>query len=77
MARAKNGAGDGAAADTETDTAQNVTVHVRAKQPLPRRCRIGQCFSAEGHSLTIPPAELAMLQADPWLVVELKARDGS
>ena len=63
------GAGLVPARDTPAD---DVTAFVRAKHPLTRRCRCNHCFSAKGHTLTLSTAELALLQADSWLVVEVQ-----
>ena len=46
-----------------------MTIHVKAKAPLARRCRCGYCFDAEGQELVISERELAALTADPMLVV--------
>ena len=46
-----------------------MTIHVKAKAPLARRCRCGYCFDAEGHELVVSERELAALTADPMLVV--------
>lgn len=46
-----------------------MTIHVKAKAPLARRCRCGYCFDAEGQELVVSDEELAVLKADPMLVV--------
>ena len=46
-----------------------MNVHVKAKTPLARRCRCGYCFDAEGQELKVTEDELAVLKADPMLVV--------
>lgn len=51
-----------------------MTVHVKARPPLARRCRCGLCFDAEGQEVEVTAAELAALRADPCLIVEEVAR---
>ena len=46
-----------------------MTIHVKAKAPLARRCRCGYCFDAEGQKLVVSERELAALTADPMLLV--------
>lgn len=46
-----------------------MTVYVKAKPPLSRRCRCGLCFDAVGRSIKADEKVVAVLRADPWLVV--------
>ena len=52
----------------------NITVYVKARPGaagilVERRCRCGMCFDIAGRTVSVTEDQLALLQADPMLVV--------